>query len=212
MAILYVILPSRLLNVDAVDYRLAQPIALLLIASTELTRRDAKHWVGRARLIGTTFVLLALLRPLGVMASLRPVDDLRHSISRLFDAVPSGSRVLIVTDLPEFRYFGHRIWHLPLLSATERGRDIFMASIFSNFFTGKKQALDEAAPSTIQLGVDAFPDLCRWTNVLLIGDVSSLPPSLPLTGMRTDGASAMFDVDRTACPKLGEPNASVHDR
>jgi hypothetical protein len=207
MAVLYLMLPSRLLNVDAIDYRLAQPIALLLIASTELTRRDGKLWVGQARLVGATFVLLALVRPLVVIASLRPVDDLQHSISRLFDIVPSGSRVLVATDLPEFRYFGHRIWHLPLLSATERGRDIFMASIFSNFFTGKRQALDEFTLGTIQLGVDAFPDLCRWTNVLLVGHASSLPPSLPLTGMRTDGAAAMFDVDRTACTTLGELSA-----
>jgi hypothetical protein len=202
MAVLYAVLPSRLLNVDAIDYRLAQPIALLLIASTELTRRDGTVWAGRAWLIGATFVLLALVRPLVVIESLRPVDELRHSISRLFETVPSGSRVLVVTDLPEFRYFGHPIWHLPLLSATERRGDIFMASVFSNFFTQRKQALDESAPASVRLGVDAFPDLCRWTHVLLIGHASSLPPSLPLTEARTDGASAMLDVDRTACTTL----------
>src|SRR3984893_2800317 len=103
MAVLYVVLPSRLFSVYAIDYRLAQPIALLLIASTELTRRDGTVWAGRARLVGATFVLLALARPLVVIASLRPVDELRQSISRLFEAVPSGSRVLVVTDLAEFR-------------------------------------------------------------------------------------------------------------
>lgn len=208
MAVLYVVLPSRLFSVYAIDYRLAQPIALLLIASTELTRRDGTVWAGRARLVGATFVLLALARPLVVIASLRPVDELRHSISRLFETVPSGSRVLVVTDLPEFRYFGHRIWHLPLLSATEHRGDIFTASVFSNFFTQKKQALDESAPAWVQLGVDALPDLCRWTHVLLIGHASRLPPSLPLTNARTDGASAMFDVDRTACTRLGNTNVS----
>ena len=209
MAVLYVVLPSRLFSVYAIDYRLAQPIALLLIASTELTRRDGTVWSGRARLVvGATFVLLALARPLVVIASLRPVHELRHSISRLFETVPSGSRVLVVTDLPEFRYFGHRIWHLPLLGATEHRGDIFTASVFSNFFTQRKQALDESAPAWVQLGVDAFPDLCRWTHVLLIGHASSLPPSLPLTDMRTDGASAMLDVDRTACRRLGKANVS----
>jgi hypothetical protein len=208
MAVLYVVLPSRLLNVDAIDYRLAQPIALLLIASTELTRRDGTVWAGRARLVGATFVLLALVRPLIVIESLRPVDELRHSISRLFETVPSGSRVLVVTDLPEFRYFGHRIWHLPLLSAMEDRGDIFLASVFSNFFTQKKQALDKFAPASVQLGVDAFPDLCRWTHVLLIGHASSLPPSLPLIDARTDGASVMLDVDRTAWTTLGKPNVS----
>jgi hypothetical protein len=199
MAVLYVVLPARLFGVYAIDSRLAQPIALLLIASTELRRRDGIVWALRARLVGATFVLLALARPPVVIASLRPVDELRQSISRLFEAVPSGSRVLVVTDLAEFRYFGHRIYHLPLLSAAEHRGDIFMASVFSNFFTQKKQALDESAPAWVQLGVDAFPDLCRWTHVLLIGHASSLPPSLPLTDARTDGASAMRDVDRTAC-------------
>jgi hypothetical protein len=209
MAVLYVVLPSRLFSVYAIDYRLAQPIGLLLIASTELTRRDGTVWSGRARLVvGATFVLLALARPLVVIASLRPVHELRHSISRLFETVPSGSRVLVVTDLPEFRYFGHRIWHLPLLGATEHRGDIFTASVFSNFFTQRKQALDESAPAWVQLGVDAFPDLCRWTHVLLIGHASSLPPSLPLTDTRTDGASAMLDVDRTACTRLGKANVS----
>lgn len=202
MAVMYVVLPSRLLGVDATEYRLAQPIALLLIASTELTRRDGAVWAGWTRLVPATFVLLALARPLVAAATLRPVDELRHSISRLFETVPSGSRVLVATDLPEFRYFGYRIWHLPLLGATEHGRDIFMASVFTNFFTQRKQALDESAPASVQLGVDAFPDLCRWTHVLMIGHASSLPPSLPLTNPRTDGASTMLDVDRTACPKL----------
>src|SRR5260370_31276265 len=159
MAVLYAVLPSRLLNVDAVDYRLAQPIALLLIASTELTRRDGTVWAGRAWLIGATFVLLALVRPLDVIESLRPVDELRHSISRLFETVPSGSRVLVVTDLPEFRYFGHRIWHVPALSATEQRGDIFIASVFSNFFTQKNQALDESAPDWVHLASYAFPSL-----------------------------------------------------
>jgi hypothetical protein len=208
MAVLYVVLPSRLFNVDAIDYRLAQPIALLLIASTEFTRRDGTVWAGRSRLIGATFVLLALVRPLVLVASLRPVDELRHSINRLFETVPSGSRVLVVTDVPEFRYFGHRIWHLPLLSATEHRGDIFMASVFLNFFTQMKQTLDESAPAWVQLGVDAFPDLCRWTHVLLIGHPSSLSPSLPLTDARTDGASAMLEVDRTACTTLGKSNVS----
>jgi hypothetical protein len=83
-----------------------------------------------------------------------------------------------------------------------------MASVFSNFFTQKKQALDKSAPASVQLGVDAFPDLCRWTHVLLIGHASSLPASLPLTDARTDGASAMLDVDRTACTTPGKPNVS----
>jgi hypothetical protein len=199
MAVLYVVLPSRLLNVDAIDYRLAQPILLLVVASTELTRRDGMVWAGWGKLVGATFVLLALVRPLAVIASLRPVDELRHSVSRLFETVPSGSRVLVVTDLPEFRYFGHPVWHLALLSATEHRGDIFMASVFSNFFTRKKQALDESAPAVVRLGVDAFPDLCRWTHVLLVGHASSLPPSRQLTDARTDGASEMLDVDRTAC-------------
>jgi hypothetical protein len=208
MAVLYVVLPACLLSVDAIDSRLAQPIALLLISSTELTRRDGMAWAGRAGLVGATFVLLALVRPLIVIESLRPVDELRHSISRLFETVPSGSRVLVVTDLPEFRYFGHRIWHLPLLSAMEHRGDIFLASVFSNFFTQKKQALDKFAPASVQLGVDPFPDLCRWTHVLLIGHASSLPPGLPLTDAHMDGASAMLDVDRTACTRLGKANVS----
>jgi len=209
MVVLYMVLPSRLFSVYAIDYRLAQPIALLLIASTELTRRDGTVWSGRARLVvGATFVLLALARPLVVIASLRPVDELRHSINRLFETVPSGSRVLVVTDLPEFRYFGHRIWHLPLLGATEHRGDIFTGSVFSNFFTQRKQTLDESAPAWVQLGVDAFPDLCRWMHVLLIGHVSSLPPSLPLTDARMDGAAAMLDVDMTACTRLGKANVS----
>jgi len=110
--------------------------------------------------------------------------------------------VLVVTDLPEFRYFGHPIWHLPLLSAAEHRGDIFMASVFSNFFTQKKQALDESAQTSDRLGVDAFPDLCRWTHLLLIGHASSLPTSLPLTDARTDGATAVLDVDRTSCTTL----------
>src|SRR3979411_1393059 len=58
MAVLYLVLPSRLFGVYAIDSRLAQPIALLLIASTELTRRDGTVWSGRARLVvGATFVL-----------------------------------------------------------------------------------------------------------------------------------------------------------
>ncbi len=202
MAVLYLVLPSRLFGVYAIDSRLAQPIALLLIASSELTRRDGTVWAGRARLLGATFVVIALAQPPVVIASLRPVDELRHSISRLFETVPSGSRVLVVTDLPEFRYFGRRIWHVPALSATEQRGDIFIASVFSNFFTQKNQALDESAPDWVQLGVDAFPDLCRWTHVLLIGHPSSLPPYLPLTNARTDGASTMLDVDRTACKTL----------
>src|ERR1700682_3563574 len=156
MAGLYVVLPSRLFSVYAIDYRLAPAT------------------------------------PVG----------------RLFETVSSGCRVLGVADLPEFRYFGHRIWHLPLLGATEHRGVIFTASVFSNFFTQRKQALDESAPAWVQLGVDAFPDLCRWTHVLLIGHASSLPPSLPLTDTRTDGASAMLDVDRTACTRLGKANVS----
>ena len=202
MAVLYVTLPSRLVSVDAVEYRLAQPIALLLIASTELSRRNGKVWAGPARLVGATFVLLAFVRPLVSMASLQPVDQLRYSISHLFETVPSGSRVLVVTDLPEFRYFGHRIWHLPLLSAAEHRGDIFMGSVFSNFFTQRKHPFDEFTSGTVQLGVDAFPDLCRWTHVLLIGNASGLPPSLPLIDERRDGAAAILDVDRTACTML----------
>jgi hypothetical protein len=202
MVILYVALPSRLYGVDAIEYRLAQPIALLLIASTELSLRNGLIWAGRARLVGATFVVLALARPLVTIASLRPVDQLRHSISRLFETIPSGSRVLIATDLPEFRYFGHRIWHLPLLSAAEQHGDVFTGSMFSNFFTQRKHPYDELTSDTIQIGVDAFPDLCPWTHVLLIGDTGSLPSSLPLTGEHRDGASAIFEVDRTACTML----------
>jgi hypothetical protein len=202
MAVLYATLPSRLFSVDAIDYRLAQPIVLLLIASTELSCRNGMAWARGARLVGATFVLLAFARPLISIASLRPVDRLRQSVSYLFETVPTGSRVLVVTDLPEFRYFGHRIWHLPLLSATEHGGDIFVGSVFSNFFTQRKHPFDEFTPDTVQLGVDAFPDLCRWTHVLLIGNTAGLPSSLPLIDERREGVSAILDVDRTACTML----------
>jgi hypothetical protein len=132
MAALYLLLPSQLFNVDGIDYRLAQPIALLLIASTELSPRDGAIWAERARLVGASLVLLALVRPLASIANLQPVEQLRLSMSRLFLAIPPGSRVLVVTDLPEFRYFGQRIWHLPLLSATEHRSDIITGAVFTN--------------------------------------------------------------------------------
>ena len=199
MAALYLLLPSQLFNVDGIDYRLAQPIALLLIASTELSPRDGAIWAERARLVGASLVLLALVRPLASIANLQPVEQLRLSMSRLFLAIPPGSRVLVVTDLPEFRYFGQRIWHLPLLSATEHRSDIITGAVFTNFFTRRKQAPDKSVPNAVWLGVDALPDLCRWTHVLLIGQPSSLTSPLLQAGERTDGAATMLDIDRTSC-------------
>jgi hypothetical protein len=199
MAVLYLLLPSHLFNVDGIDYRLAQPIALLLVASTELAPRDGAIWAERARLVGASLVLFALVRPLVSIANLQPVDQLRHSMSRLFLAIPSGSRVLVVTDLPEFRYFGQRIWHLPLLSATAHPGDILTGDVFTNFFTRRKQVPDKSVSYAVQLGVDAVPDLCRWTHVLLIGQPSSLTSPLLQAGGRRDGAATMLDVDRTAC-------------
>jgi hypothetical protein len=199
MAVLFLLLPSQLLNVDGVDYRMAQPIALLLIASTELQPHDGAIWAERARLVGASLVLLALVRPLANIANLQPVEQLRHSMSRLFLAIPSGSRVLVVTDLPEFRYFGQRIWHLPLLSATEHRGDILTGAVFTNFFTRRKQVPGKSVPNAVWLGVDALPDLCRWTHVLLIGQPSSLTSPLLQAGERTDGDATMLDVDRTSC-------------
>jgi hypothetical protein len=199
MAVLYLLLPSELFDVGSIDGRLAQPIALLLIASTELVPRSGAIWAERARLIGASLVLFTLMRPLASIATLQPVEQLRHSMSRLFLAIPSSSRVLVVTDLPRFRYFGQKIWHLPLLSAAEHPGDILTGTLFTNFFTRRKQAPDKSVSYAVQLGVDAFPDLCKWTHVLLIGQPSSLISPLLQEGGRSDGAATMLDVDRTAC-------------
>jgi hypothetical protein len=168
MAAMIVVLPSRLLGVDAVDYRLVQMLALVLCGMVMLQRRDAREWRGGVRVVVAVLVALSLVRPFVAVRSLEPVSALRRDIDAVFGAVPDGARLAVATDLPDFRYAGHRIWHLPLLSMAASGKDVRM-SVFFNFFTHRRTGqapaeswLDLADPSTMAA-------LCDASHVLVIG-------------------------------------------
>jgi hypothetical protein len=197
MAAMIVVLPSRLVQVDAVDYRLVQMLALVLCGMVQVRRRDEREWGGSVQAVVALLVILSLVRPFVAVRSLEPVADLRRDIDDVFSAVPDKARLVVVTDLPEFRYVGHRIWHLPLLSMAASGKDVRMP-VFLNFFTHERPgyAPQESWLELGQLGTDAT--LCKATHVLVIGGADLAGKVSPQT-LRSRGLASVV-----VAPDCGE--------
>lgn len=212
MLLVYVLVPSRLFGVDAVDYRLAQPMALVALGSVSLTISDNAAWERWGRVVTVAFMILAASKSFITMQSLAPIRDLRSELTRTLDAVPSRATLLFATTLPEFRFQGHRIWHLPLLSLADLGRDIYAPSLFMNFFLHEKRP-DDIMPDWVEeTELRSLPIVCAATHVLLIGDTSraaDIAAMLPAVIVSSSPDAVVFATDRPACVSRRGPPPSV---
>jgi hypothetical protein len=189
MAAMILVLPSRLVGVDAVDYRLVQMLALVLCGLVQVKRRDFREWGGSVRVLVAVLIALSLVRPFVAMRSLEPVAALRRDVDEVFRAVPGGARLAVVTDLPEFRHVGHRIWHLPLLSMAASGKDVRLP-VFLNFFTHDRE---KRASQDSWIDLDqpqSAAALCDATHVLAIGS-EDLARRIGMPVLRSSGPVAL---------------------
>jgi hypothetical protein len=202
LMLIYMLVPSRLFNVDAVDYRFAQPMALVALAGMGFSLRDGSGWTRWGKGVTLAFMVLAVCKSLVSIGSLSPIRDLRTELTRDLQVVPAGATLLVATNLPDFRFQGHRIWHLPLLSVADLGRDIFSPSLFSNFFTHEKKE-DDGMPDWVDEGeILTKPIVCEASHVVMIGDGSRaqvLAANLPARIVASSENAVVFAIDQQGC-------------
>ncbi|MFO1147408.1 MAG: hypothetical protein U1E62_03445 [Alsobacter sp.] len=209
MAAMIMVLPSRLVGVDAVDYRLVQMLALLLCGMVEVRRRDYREWGGSIRLVVAVLIAMSLVRPFVAIRSLEPVAALKRNIDDVFAAVPDGARLAVVTDLPDFRYVGHRIWHLPLLSMAASGKDV-RVPVFLNFFTHRREKLGAEEPWLDLDSPELGPALCNASHVLAIGS-PAVAERVGTPVLRRNGLVSL--MVGPACPSVrGDLRGTIHAR
>lgn len=201
MLLAYILVPSRLFSVDAVDYRLAQPMALVALGAMRFSQRTGGGWERWGRGVTAAFMLVAAAKSFVSIESLAPIRGLRLELTRDLEPVPAGSKILVATSLPDFRFQGHRIWHLPLLSLADLGRDIYGPSLFSNFFLHEKQR-DEIPDWLDVAELQDKPIVCTATHVVLIGDVTgvaAIAKALPANIVSSSEHAAVFALDQPGC-------------
>lgn len=212
MLLTQLIVPSRLFKVDAVDYRLAQPMALVALASLHLALRNGAAFARWGRTLTMAFVVLVGAKALVSLESLAPIRDLRTELTRDLEPLPAGSRLLVATNLPDFRFEGHRIWHLPLLSVADLGRDMFTPSLFKNFFLHERLKDDNLPNWVDEDELLAKPVVCGASHVVLIGDVSRaavIAATLPAQVVSVSPHAAVFAIDKPTCRRRTSPDPTA---